>query len=291
MVKFNRNYLLQIERSDGEVLTITPPFTLEFEVNHNNMGASSFGRLRVYNLSKINRDAIRKDQWGGGIETATLRKVTLNAGYNQQLSNILVGNIVQAWSVREGDNFITEIVYQPGLEAFVNARTNTAFPVGTSYRSIIKSVMRDLKPYGVTEGAIGNYSGTISRGSSFSGNSMELLKELTGSGAYIFNDQAYCLKDQEHIPGTLDVINPDTGLLNTPTRQYNQVAVEILFEPRIIMKQRVTLESITDESFNGPYTVIGIRHRGMISPTVCGTAVTSLTLVNVGNSQEVASAG
>jgi molybdate-binding protein len=54
----------------------------------------------------------------------------------------------------------------------------------------------------------------------------------------------------------------------------------MIFEPRVICGQFVTLESSTDASFNGDYKITSVKHRGVISPVVSGDAITTLGLDN-----------
>jgi hypothetical protein len=52
----------------------------------------------------------------------------------------------------------------------------------------------------------------------------------------------------------------------------------MIFEPRFLIGQALALESFTEKNFNGVYKVIGVKHKGVISDSVCGNAITSVTL-------------
>lgn len=273
MVKYNRNYLLLIQKKDFTTLKITLPFTVEFDIHRNSLSSANTCSIRIYNLSPNNRTQIRKDQF----DWADLRSISFAAGYGDKLSLAFQGNISQAWSVREGSNMITQIECYDGGYAYVNAVTNNQFPADTTQESIIDSLASSLP--GVTKGAIGSYPGQISRGNSLSGPTTDLLDEATGGGFFIDNGKAHCLNDNECLAGDIPLINSKSGLLGTPIKEQTYINFDVLFEPSLKVGQLIRLESETADHFNGTHKVLSIKHRGMISDAVCGTAITSVGLL------------
>lgn len=276
MDKFNRNYILLIEKRDGSLLTIKPPFTIEFDIHRNSFSSANAGQIRIYNLSLNNRSQLRKDQYDYSSEQAR-RKIVLKAGYGDNLSLAFQGNITQAWSVREGVNMITQIESFDGGYAYVNAITGDQFPANTETRSIIDSFVQNLP--GIQPGAIGNYEGKITRGNSFNGNTTDLLSEITGEGFFIDNGKAHCLKDDECLAGSIPIINAESGLLGTPILEQQFITFEMLFEPSLKIGQLIQLESQTATHFNGLHKVISLVHRGIISEAVSGNATTTVGLL------------
>ena len=57
MLKYDRNYLLTIEDQSGVLFNVEPPFTIEFDVTRKLLASASVASVRIYNLSKINRNA------------------------------------------------------------------------------------------------------------------------------------------------------------------------------------------------------------------------------------------
>lgn len=273
--KFGRNYQLSVGLQDGTTLKVSLPFTVEFEIVRNILTSANTMHIRIYNLSARNRNQIRYNFY----DTGTLRPVKINAGYGDGvLPQVFTGNITQAWSVREGSNFVTTIEAFDGGFAFANATTNIPFPSGTPQQTIISTMAESLSNYGVAVGAIGSYPGTISRGNTYSGSTTDILRELTGGGFYIDNGKVNCLGNSECINGGIPLINAASGLLNTPVLQQTILSFDMLFEPGVISGQKIQLVSATDATFNGFYKVISIKHRVMISAAVCGDAVTSLEM-------------
>lgn len=275
MDKFNRNYDLLVQKKDGTTLSVQRPFTVEFDIHRNSLSSANVAQFRIFNLAPNTRDQVRKDR----IDFGDQRTITFQAGYGKNLPLAFTGNITQSWSVREGVNMITQIECFDGGFAYINAITDQSFPSGTPQSSIVSSLVDNLKKYGVQPGAIGNYEGQISRGNVVSGSTTDNLKEITGGGFFIDNGKANCLRENECLESELIVINAKSGLLNTPVIEELYITLDILFEPSVKVGQLVAIESLTESRFNGLHKVLGIKHRGVISDAVSGTAITSLTLL------------
>lgn len=270
MDKFNRNYILSVETQNGEVLIIKPPFTVEFDITRNILSSANVCSIRIYNLSQNNRNKIRFDKQ----DTFDYRSVQLQAGYGENLPVIFAGSVTQAWSVREGTNFISSIECFDGGFAFNTGQTNIVFPEGTSQETLLETLATSLPA--VSLGAVGSFPGSLSRAASLSGNTTDLLRELSGGAFFIDNGKVHLLGDSECLEGSMLLVNASSGLLGTPVRERTVLTFDMIFEPRLLVGQKIQLESGTDVNFNGFYKVISLKHRGMISPSVCGNAVTSV---------------
>jgi hypothetical protein len=278
--KFNRKYILDIATEDEGPfdLTIKPPFTIEFDITRSFLTSANVCQIRIYNLSSINRNRIRHNSSDYG----NFKSIQLRAGYGDNLVIIFSGNISQAWSVREGVNFITQIECFDGGFAYNNGVCNLQFPAGTPIKSIILAIAATLP--NIKLGAVGDYPGTIPRANSYSGNSMFILQEITGGGAFIDNEKFFALGENEYVQSLSGVgtINSNSGLLATPMLEQNIVRFDMIFEPGLNIGQRIFLDSIAERAatdigigFNGNYIIKSVKHRGMISDAVCGTVVTT----------------
>lgn len=281
MAKFGRNYILSVETQSGSTLTVRLPFTVEFDITRNVLTSANVCSVRVYNLNANNRNQIRKNINDYG----DLRLIQLKAGYEDNTPIIFQGNISQAWSVREGVNFITQVECFDGGFAFANSITDMTFPAGAEQRTVIDSLVQNLSAAGITPGAIGEFPGSLSRGNAYSGSTTNILTELTGGRFFIDNGKAYALGDNECVAGPITLIDAKAGLLGTPVREQTIINFDMLFEPRLMIGQKVELRSGTDTNFNGVYKVVSLKHRGMISDAVCGDAITSVGLLQPLGSQ------
>lgn len=277
MNKFDRNYKFFYEDDEGITHEVDPPFTLEFDIKRSTYSSANESSIRIYNLSSLNRQRIRKDLLAPPTRTASLY-----AGYGTTIPLIFTGKITQAWSVREGVDWISEIDCFDGGLAFQQAFFNQSIPGGTPTKDAFFGIISTLGKYGVKQGYIGNYTGTYNKDTPYCGSTIEIIRELTGGGFYIDNGAANCLPKNEVLPTQQLILDATAGLIGTPVRERYDVRVDFIFEPRVTPGQQVTLQSFLDASFNGPYKVMALHHRGTISGAVCGDAVTTLTLRRIG---------
>jgi hypothetical protein len=278
-LKLGRNYILTVQNSDGSDTVVDfskAPFTLEFDITRNTYSSTNVASIRVFNLKERTRNLLRKDV----TNLYDNRRITLDAGYGTNLSTIFTGNVTQAWSVREGVNFISSMESFDGGFAFVTGRSDVGFPANTPLRSVLTRLVEDLP--GIALGAIGDsFDGDIGpRGNSYSGNTRDLLASLSNGQFFVDSGKAYFLANNECIDGSFTIVNADSGLLQTPQRETALINFDMIFEPRVICGQFVQLDSSTDQSFNGAYKITSIKHRGVISPVISGDAITSLGLDN-----------
>jgi len=271
-VKFGRNYSLSIGKRGGGYLNLQLPFTMEFDIHRNVLSSANTGNLRVLNLSQQSRNSIRKNV----IDPQDVRSCFLRAGYQQTNPLIFTGNISRCFSVREGTDFVSQVeAFDAGL-ACISATSAFAVPTGTKRTDIVKRMVQDMP--GVTMGAVGSQvQGQTPRGNSYNGPTIEILRQFVGGGLFIDNGKAYVLSDNECLaPNGIEVINADAGLLNTPVLEETILHFDMLFEPRLRIGQKITLQSQTEPSLNGDYKIVELHHRGTISEAVAGEATTTV---------------
>jgi hypothetical protein len=282
MMKFNRNYQLSVETQEGNTLTIELPFTIEFDITRNTLSSANVCQVRLYNLSERNRNQI----FFNAFNQSQFRAILLKAGYGTNLSTVFTGNISQAWSVREGVNFITQIECYDGGYAFVNGNVDISFPAGTPIKTVVTTLMGFLP--NVSIGAVGNFTGVLNRANTYSGNAAQLLFEITGGAFFIDQGKAYALQSDEYVPAIGNaaqsqptiLISDQTGLLNTPVLEQTIVRFEMLFEPSLNVGRLVFLQSTTNPNLNGFYKITAVKHRGMISSSMAGSLITIGEFVN-----------
>ena len=279
--KLGRNYILTIEYEQGKFLDIKPPFTIEFEIVRNTFSSANSGNIRIYNLNKDTRAKIRKDENDYG----NLKNVSLVAGYGDDMSIIFSGQMLIAQSERIGTNYVTSITAFDGGYAYQNSILNQYFKAGTTNKAVLQSMAQSLINYGLSIGQISDaFSGSIQRGNSYSGSATEILAEITGGNFFIDNGKIYCMNQYEFIEKNQITIDATRdGILGTPKREYVTVYMEIIFEPRFFLNQRVNVTGLTDETFNTDYIVKSIAHSGTISAAVSGNLTTTVGLLSIAN--------
>lgn len=280
MIKFGRNYKIDIETELGTTLEVTLPFTIEFDIIRTTLSSANICQVRLYNLAQVKRSQIAFNVFN----QSKYRPILLKAGYGTNLTTIFSGNMSQAWSVREGVNFITQIECFDGGFAFVNGKIEISFPAGTPLQIVIRTLMEKLSDYGISLGAVGTFPGVLSKGNTYNGNIAQILFELTGGAFFIDNETAYALPSNEYATGLgsgiqsqpVVIINTDTGLLNTPVLEQSIIRFDMLFEPSLNVGRLANLISLTNPLLNGLYIVTSVKHRGIISESVAGSLITTV---------------
>lgn len=276
-MKFGRTYVASIQVNDGgDFVTIPYPITLTANICRSILSSANTGTFRFYNLNETTRRKVLHDRY----DILHYRKITILAGYEGEpkLPIIFQGNIISAYSYKQSTDWITEVEAFDGGFGIINGNISNTIPSGYNFKDALINTIKTMP--NIKVGAIGNLSPDNSRGITLMGNSWDVINRITGETPnFIDNETAHILNFNEYIdqPGTVLLINSETGLLGTPRRFDARLDVSILFEPSIIVGQRVKLESL-ETYYNGMYKVIGVNHRVTISGSVGGEAVTTLNL-------------
>lgn len=271
MDKWGRNYELTVFVEGAPALIVGPPFTLRFDIARSTLSSANRAQLQVFNLGLKNRTLLQKNtqDWGAHIG------LVLRAGYGANTPVIFKGNVTTGVSYREGVSFITQLECFDGGTAFSTGRTNFTFPSGTPTVQILRTLTSTLP--NVTPGVVGDYPGVLTRAASYSGATVDILRELSGGGFFIDTERAHVLNTDEYLSGYTGIVTIDasTGLLGTPELEKTLVRFDMIFEPRLQVGQKITLNSLTGANYNGDYKVTAVEHRGVISDAVSGTLVTT----------------
>lgn len=291
MQKFDRVYSLSVEVDDGvntsplqrrflanKSVTISLPFTIEFEINRGGIATAQTATFRIYNLGEVTRNAIQKDSF---VFTG-FRAVQFRAGYWSPAGNFMPlvfnGTVKTAYSYRRGVDFITEIQAYDGGWQMSNVNqvslTLEAGSTGTETITRLSKLMTGLDGIPI----VGNYPVANKRGEVLFGNAWQLIQLKSGFTAIIDNGQVKALNREEVIAGQIPLISSATGLLGSPQRSDASLDFEMIFEPRLTLYQLVRLESSAQPLYNRNWKVMGIQHRGTISPRVGGDALTKVQL-------------
>lgn len=281
MDKLGRNYVLRVQDNGGrgspviigsQDVEIKFPLTMDFDIKRALISSANVAQFRIYNLSEGTRVKLAHDisDWG------TYQGVELRAGYGSNMPTIFKGNVRQCWSVREVCDIITTIECYDGGFAIAAAFTAAGIPEGEPTSEAFARMIADLP--GIKRGIIGSYNDKLGRPMALNGPTADQLAKLSEGGFFIDLETAHVLGENECIQGQIDELSSDSGLLSTPVREIGILRFDMVFEPRLIIGQRIFLKSKTARSFNGFYKVQEIHHKGTISAAVCRQAITSVTL-------------
>jgi hypothetical protein len=274
--KFGLSYFLKVENSNGDMVEITMPFSVQFSVQRSITGGANSAHFTLFNLAETTRNVLYKDQY-----SMEYRVAQMFAGYEDGAKTLLPmifnGTVRVSQSARNGIDFITEIECFDGAFAMTSGKTAIVAAAGQAMKDTLKDLMSNLP--GVTGSTVGGgYETENKRGNIMFGNPVEYLKLLSQNRFFIDQNHAYVLADNETIKGDIETIDASTGLIGAPKKSNTLVEVETIFEPRIQIAQTLELISTTNKRLNGIYKVLECNHSGMISPTVSSSVTTQLKL-------------
>lgn len=290
-MKLGRNYrlMVQAEPPSTDMVEIELPFTLTFNISRTVSSAINAAEITIFNLSEATRDRIFRDRF----YNATYRKVTLDAGYDGEYTTIAEGNLYEAYSFRQGPDFVTRIVAHIGGHDAFTTKTYKTYDAGMTYKDFFKELIGEFK--NLKLGTIGKFDGSFKRPVSVKGNTFQTLASYSDNSVFVDNGLVHVMKNNEVLAGTMLLIDSSTGLLETPQRSGSLLTLTTLFTPEVMLAQKVVLNSEVFKEVNGEHRVIGIQHEGIISEGVNGRCSTKLTLqlgneyfgklVQVGNNQ------
>lgn len=272
--------------------TFQSPLTLELDITRGIWQSISEGILRVYNLAENTRSDLYCDY----NNLAEFRPVIIRAGYKSwstiqsfvgpvQTVNpypiVFMGNIKQAYSQREGPNWVTTISAWDGGYGVTNGDINTPIQADAKLSQIVSQLVAAMP--NVTLGYLDpSLKYSPARNSSLVGRPWDILQDIAKSlyaDVWIDLQKVYMMSKAASVPGLtggLSLITSETGLIETPLKQKSIVSFEMLFEPRLKVGQSIVLQSIETVN-NGTYTVGGIDHRGVISDAVGGDLRTKVS--------------
>ena len=278
-MKFGRTYSMRIQ-VDEELnsVEIDYPLTLEFEVVRNTFASANTGRFTIYNLGQDTRRQVYHDRY----DTLTYRQIILQAGYesdnNTPLATIFQGNVRSAYSYRRKENWTTVIDGFDGGYGIINGQTSISVAAPWNVANVVKQLIGAMP--NVSAGTVNIPGVQNSRALSLFGNAWDIVRRISGNNtAFIDSEKVNVVTQGTYVVpvGGIPLISSNTGLLNTPRKLGALLEVDMIFEPRISVNQLVQLES-EETYYSGEYAVMGITHRGTISGTVCGEAITTLSL-------------
>ena len=274
--KFQCHYKLMLNWYDNgqpKQAVISDPITIEFNIVKSTRSQNST-TITIYNLDKGTREALYQDIIILNTNE-TVKWVTLEAGYGEQLAVVSMGYVKQCFSHRNGADFITQMeVIDPDI---LTEYTGVTFEAGTTFQQAYDYLLAQLPS--LRRGETGVLEGEFKIPTVFDGNTFILMNRLTGGHTFVDNKVINTLGDRETLSDYgCYYIAADTGLLETPKRYDTVLEVTMLFEPTIKLGQMVDLRSSAQARFNGQYKVLGINHNCLISGASDGIRTTTLQL-------------
>lgn len=284
MLKFQRNYRAEFEIGDrnGQELipthkvTISYPFSCVFQLGLGINKGENHAAFQFINLSETDRADLWMDIWNIGKRYIYMK---FYAGYGDTTPLIFEGFVKNCTSEKPegGTEYITQVEAFDEGHLFQVGYLNATFTKGTTLAEILKVATAGIE--GVKVGYVTPDILPLRRDRTYIGQTLDLLtREYQGYKFFINKGEINVLGDRDVVPGEVQVINADSGLLGSPERASSFVRCAMIFEPQLTPGQALVLQSYILPWLNQAYRVVRIEHKGIISPNVCGRLVSDITL-------------
>lgn len=228
--------------------------------------------LRIYNLADSSLKAI-----ASATQTSTnpalppsasngVVPVKIVAGYESGTSTIFLGEMRSAQTVRDGDDFVTELTSGDGDFAQIYARLNVQAPRGTSAYTVVQQCLTAMKSGNGNLSAVAQTlrgATMYQQGAVLKGNAHDLLVDIcrsVGLEVKIQNGQAQFLSLGQPLAGQAYNLTPNTGLIGEPSVDTKGVmSCMTLMLPELIPGKAVVVNS---RFVSGTYRVVSMDTSG-----------------------------
>lgn len=256
-MRFNRDYRLRIKLGN-DLLEIKPPIRINFTGTRSMGTLSNVFDISIYNLSKSHYKIMTKDAdtRAGQFEFNDYTFI-LEAGYENNLGVIFAGQIHEASTVRDNENYITTISAIAGLHdlkyTFLSQSINNIdvpdFVIGKM---------------GMTnKGKISNKIEKLKRSKVLLGNAFKILEDTYPQyNVFIDNNSCHILEDGETTTDFVPIIDASTGLIGTPVRVQQRINFSTLLNSDITLGGNIDLQATVDDYLDGIYNVESIEYSG-----------------------------
>ena len=253
-------------------MTISPPVSVQFDVDRAVMATQNNASVTFYNLAPSTRDKIYKDKF----MFTQYWQMFILAGYGKtELYEIFRGNIQEAFSYKQGTEWITKIDAYDGAYAIQNGFVNETMTKDTSLKDMVTRVIHTMPQ--MLAGVLGSPTdGSSARGKTLIGPSYDVAQDLTSGQAFVDGETLNVMADNEVISGQAFVLDSD-NIFESPRRRDTYLEVSTLFSPEIRIGYMCQLKSKITR-YNGNYKVLGIKHSATISQASAGEATSMISL-------------
>jgi len=259
-VTFNRDYRLYV-KDGSRVFVVEPPLRIVFDGTKNTGLNSAFGsnsfNFKIYGLRKENRDIFIK-------QAAQKKSVSLElkVGYEGRLDTIFLGMLFRGSVQLDEDGFVVKASAFAGGAAYMSSYTSKTV---TTKSGAVDALINDMSKIDPTaqRGSIMKFSDLV-RPKVLVGNSTKLIQESLADDEEFFIDNGLVnIKKKNDVIGSyIPLVSAETGLLNTPERDFLGVKFETLLNPSIKIGSSFKLESKVIPQYNGIYQAISISYSG-----------------------------
>ena len=268
--KFNRKIDVTIFKGADQVGLKISDLRINFEITKDQLGYPQLAMIEIYNLKRDNQNKIKN----------VFDRVVVNAGYEDSVNQIFLGDIRNVEKIRQGVDMITRIWAASADKGLKQGILNYTAGANTDVKSIINEAVSAFGD--VVIGRIDELTGNKKiMGESYSGSAKQILDRLAKDYEFdwfIEDGKLNVLKPETTIntPSTAIEISSTTGMIDIPALTERGIMVKTLLDSNIKIGKliKVVAQSTTVQLGNlffrdinktlgvGIYKVIKIIHAG-----------------------------
>lgn len=236
-LQYLREAKLLVGPDGGEGLDLSD-FRFEFSVRRGDSETPNRADIRVFNLARDTANRIADEYL----------RVVLSAGYSGASGLLFDGQLIQARQGRETPVDTTlELTCADGDKAYNFSFVNQTLAAGATDADVVAAALKSMGDYGIKRGYIPDIEGNAyPRGRVLMGRTREILrctaKDLDMN--WSIQDGALTLIPRtSFVPGEINVVTSQTGMIGLPTQMKNYILVKMLLNPRIRIGSVIMLEN------------------------------------------------
>jgi hypothetical protein len=216
--------------------------------------------LKIWNLNETNRSRLEE------MKTAP---VSVEAGYEDGMSLLFLGDLRTAISTRDGPDIVTTLASGDGEKAYRKARCNVSLAKGTSIDAAVKSLTKQL---GLSQGNVDEMVAglkftkngqLLSQGTVLTGSAARELTALLKSVGLTWSIQdgkVQLLELGKALAGQAIYLTRETGLIGSPTIDNKGVmSCRMLMIPDVFPGRLMVLKA---ERISGQFRIDAAKYSG-----------------------------
>lgn len=251
MKQFGRQLKLVIG-SNKESIEITN-LRVQFEVQKTLTPEPNPAIIRIYNLNSSNRNLLT---------SKVFNRCALSVGY-EGLRMIYSGDIIEVSTIRDGEDYISELVCGDGFNAYTARMVIQTLSSGKTDTDIMKENARVM---GIDTGVADlPRDRQLPRGKVMFGDSREVMHKIArnNNADWSIQDSQLTVLPKDKVLADHEgfVLSQETGMIGSPEKSDSGLQVTCLCQPALRIGGLVRIESIMSE-YNGDFKIVELSHSG-----------------------------
>lgn len=255
MRNFNRKLGLLVADGTGQALDLSS-FRVVFSVEKSAAEQPNKCRIEITNLSETTASQLLNGE---------LKRVVLQAGYEENYGVIFDGNIISATRTVSGTESTTTIEAGDGDNAYSYAVVNQTIASGYSNKDVANAVAGTMTERGTRGVDAQGVDETIKypRGRTMFGASRDYARVVAKSTECQWSIQdglvVFCKQKSAREGGLAFLLSPQSGLIGSPVSDKDGVTAVACLNPQLKIYDPIQIES---HFVNGTFKILSVKHTG-----------------------------